>query len=155
MVRAVVNRLLLSRRSFFIVTEREDLYQIGWLALNNCIKTFDESRGAKFDTYATTAIRNAVNKELHRLSKQRMQSIMMEASCVDIPTSGDKEMKLVIDALDNSRHFSTQERSIFWLRFNDEQHFHDIGSKLGVSRETVRRTYNKTLEKLKELMADE
>ena len=155
MVKAVVNRLLLSRRLFYLSTEREDLYQIGWMSLNNCIKTFDENRGIKFDTYATTAIRNAVNNELHKLSKRRMYSIAVEPSVNEASIVKDREIREVIDTVEHSKHFSPKERTVFWLRFIDEQRFFDIGKRIGVSRETARRIYNKSLSKLKELMTNE
>ena len=155
MVRAAVNRLLLSRRLFYLTTERDDLYQIGWLALNNCIKTFDESRGVKFDTYATKAVRNAVNNELWRLSKRRMYPILPDDDHIHVPTVRDADMRTLTDTVERSRHFSAKERTVFWLRFTDEQRFDDIGKRIGVSRETARRMYNKSLSKLKELMANE
>ena len=154
-VKAVVNRLLLSRRISQYSTERDDLYQIGWMAVMNCAKTFDENRGVKFETYASRAIINAVNKELKRLSDRRAYTITIDLATTEIPVVADTIMRQLIDTVETSGKFSRVERKVFWLKFIDDLCFTEIGKQVGVSRETVRKMYRKSIAKVKELMTDE
>ena len=153
-VRKVVSRLLLSRRISQFSLERDDLYQIGWMALMNCEKTYDESRGAQFDTYATKAIINAVNKELKRLSDRRLYTMTTDIE-EKVREPSDKMMTQLIDVVENSGKFTNSDRRVFWLKFTDNLSFTAIGQKVGTSRETVRLQYKLTLDRLKELMANE
>ena len=154
-VKKVVNKLLLSRRISQYPIERDDLYQIGWIAVMNCAKTFDENRGVKFETYATRAIINAVNKELKRLSDRRAYTITIDKAAVEIPVVADTIMRKLIDTVETSGVFDRVERKVFWLKFTDDLCFTEIGKQVGVSRETVRKMYRKSIAKVKELMTDE
>lgn len=153
-VKAVVNRLLLSRRISQFSLERDDLYQIGWMALMNCEKTYDESRGIQFDTYATKAIINAVNRELKRLSDRRAYTMTTDVEEAPREPS-DKMMHRLIDVMEHSGKFTPAQRRVFWLKFTDNLSFTEIGNQVGASRETVRQGYNLSIERLKELMANE
>jgi RNA polymerase sigma factor (sigma-70 family) len=153
-IRAVVNRLLLSRRYFSLYTEREDLFQIGWVALIGCLETFDKCRGFKFETYASKAIFNAVNKELKRLVIEHHNTQKMEKTEYELPEFEDEYMKKLVDAVENSNLFTSRTRKVFWLRFIDEQSFDQIGKTIGVSGEYARRIYHSSVKKLKELMGN-
>lgn len=152
-VKAVVNKLLLSRRYFSLYTEREDLFQIGWVTLIGCLETFDTGRGIKFETYASKAIYNAVNKELKRLVIEHKNTSTMEATEYELPEFEDEYMKKLVNTVENSGVFTARMKKVFWLRFIDEQSFSQIGTAIGVSREYARQLYNKSVKKLKELMA--
>lgn len=154
-VKAAVNRLLLSRRISQFPIERDDLYQIGWIAVMNCAKTFDENRGVKFETYATKAIINAVNKELKRLSDRRTYTITIDSAATEVSVVADTIMRQLIDTVESNGKFSRVERKVFWLKFIDDLCFTEIGKQVGVSRETVRKMYRKSIDKVKELMTDE
>jgi len=153
-VKAVVNRLLLFRRISQYPIERDDLYQIGWLAVINCVKTYDESRGVKFETYATKAIINAVNKELKRLSDNKAYTITLDKPA-DEPVVSDAVMRVLIDIIENSGNFDRLERKVFWLKFMDDLCFTEIGKHVNSNRETVRQIYHEAMRKVKELMPDE
>ena len=153
-VKAVVNRLLLSRRISQFPIERDDLYQIGWIAVINCVKTYDENRGAKFETYATRAIINAVNKELKRLSDRKAYTMTLDSPTKESPMVADEIMRRLIDAVENSGEFNSLERKIFWLKFTDDLCFTEIGKRVGSNRETVRQLYRKSVRKVKELMTN-
>jgi RNA polymerase sigma factor (sigma-70 family) len=154
-VKAVVNRLLLSRRISQYSIEREDLYQIGWIAVMDCIKTYDGSRGAKFETYATIAIIHAVNKELKRLSDRKAYTITLDSPAKEISVIADEIMCVLINVVENSNKFSHLERNIFWLKFTDGLSFTEIGKLVGSNRETVRQTYHEAMRRVKELLPDE
>lgn len=49
----------------------EDFFQIGLIALWNAIKSFDETKGAKFDTYAIICIKRAISGEIVRLNRKK------------------------------------------------------------------------------------
>ena len=154
MVKAVVNRLLLSRPYFHLYIDRDDLYQIGWLAVLNCADKFDESRGVQFSTYATRSIINAVNNELKRLSTKKLYSITTDSFELAPPEISDKIMRAVIEVVESNK-FARQERNIFWKRFLDDLSYKEIGKQTNLCRETVRQIYIKTLNKVKELMVNE
>ena len=153
-VRGVINRLLLSRRYFSLYTEREDLFQIGWITLIGCTETFNESRGNKFETYVSKAIYNAVNKELKRLVLEYKFTSSMQREKTDLPEFEDEYMKKLVDAVENSGILTTKDKKIFWLRFIDEQSFDQIGKTIGASGEYARQRYNKSVKRLKELMGN-
>lgn len=60
----------------------EDFVQIGRVALWRAIKTYDDSKGAKLDTYAITCIRRAISSELVRLTRKTFD-INNEVYCFD------------------------------------------------------------------------
>ena len=156
LVRVVVDRLLLNRR-WVHLTEKEDLYQIGWMTLMGCFDRFDKSRNVKFETFASSSIFNAVIDELRLLNRKQLPITFVNP---DIPVDEVTETRDVlvtklINMIELSGHFTTKERRIFWLRFTESQRFIDIGSKLDISKETARRIYNASIIKAKELMANE
>ena len=155
MVKAVVGRLLSYRRFLYFSIEREDLYQIGWLALNQALKTFDVKYGVKFDTYASKAIRNAVNKELYKLSKYKSSTLPTELIHIEDVDMQEENMKKIIAIVEDNNNFTYKERIVFWSRFIDDEYFADIAKKINVCRETARRMYNKSLIKIRKLLNDE
>ncbi len=44
--------------------QKEDIYQVGMIGLWKAVKTFNESKGRKFSTYATRCIRNEIHNEI-------------------------------------------------------------------------------------------
>lgn len=64
LVRRVVGRLSIPLPPEI---DREDLVEIGILGLLSAAKTYDESRGASFQTFAYVAIRGAILDELRRI----------------------------------------------------------------------------------------
>lgn len=83
-VRIVVNRLLSDRRFIANYIDREDLYQLAWVVVMKCAVLYDASRGASFETYCSTSIRNAVGKELKRiyLNNQAIDRLQETALCL-------------------------------------------------------------------------
>ena len=50
--------------------DRDDLMQLGNLALFKAARSFDPSKGGSFSTYAVTAIRNEINIAFYRQSRK-------------------------------------------------------------------------------------
>jgi RNA polymerase sigma factor (sigma-70 family) len=149
-VRAVVNRLLLNRHLVNLPIDREDLYQVAWMALIQCYPHFDKSRGVKFETYASTVIVNAVNREIKKYSLRRMSNIIIDIEDENQDMETQLEfMSELISIVESGKVLDRTEREIFWHRFIDEKTFSEIGTLFDVSRETARKVYNKSLEKLK------
>lgn len=71
----------------------EDLFSIGLVGLVKALNTFDPHRGVKFDTYATTLIRNEI------LVSCRAQ--IPVAASVNIMISADEEWEMVFDVMDD------------------------------------------------------
>jgi len=154
-VKAAVNKLLSSRSIIHCSIEKEDLYQIAWIAVIHCAKTYDTNRGATFATYATRAIINAVNAELKKLLKKKFFTLTTDSSANIMCNTADDILNHVIELVERSGKFSRIERKVFWLKFTDNLCFTKIGKQMGVSRETVRKMYQQSIDKLKELMNDE
>ena len=60
-----------ARPYFLIGGDGEDLIQEGMLGLLSAIRTFDESKGAKFETYAELCVRRRIITAVRRASLQR------------------------------------------------------------------------------------
>lgn len=152
-VRAVVNTLLLSRHLSSLPIDRDDLYQVGWVALIQCLPHFDSSRGVKFETYASRVIVNAVNKEIMHYGTRRMNRLNVDvANNVTVGETTDSQMmdELITTA---QATLSRSEQSVFWKRFTDGKTFEDIGKEHGFSRETARKIFNTSLRKVMKAVA--
>jgi RNA polymerase sigma factor for flagellar operon FliA len=66
LVKRAVARLLSHYRLVGTVIDRDDLYQMGNIALVNAIRNFNPDKNVKFETYANIAIRNAVVEGLSK-----------------------------------------------------------------------------------------
>jgi RNA polymerase sigma factor (sigma-70 family) len=151
-VRAAVNKLLLSRHFFYLYVQREDLYQIAWIALINCIKTFDANRNVKFETYASKAIINVINKEFKKLLSHKYLQVPDDVLVIDVPEYKDAYMKKLVSLIEKNNNFSERERKIFWLHFTEEKSFSEISKLFVISRQRVQQIYNKSIRRLKELV---
>ncbi len=151
-VRAVVNTLLLSRRLVSLPIDRDDLYQVGWVALIQCLPHFDETRGVKFETYASRVIVNAVNREIGLHLARRMAHTHTDIAGEDCWV--DERSRMMAELIDVvGDKLSVREREVFWKRFIDDKTFEEIGVEKGFSRETARKIYHHSLEKIKEAVA--
>ena len=79
---------------------------------------------------------------------------------VDVPANDaahveEQQMSLLISIVEQSGQFDSNERAIFWMRFIDNESYDKIGRAVGASRETVRQMYKNSMQRVKELMADE
>jgi RNA polymerase sigma factor (sigma-70 family) len=155
MIRAVVNRLLLTRRLSDVQIERDDLYQIAWLVLLRCLKTFDKNRGVKFDTYFGRSVHRAINRELEHLYNTQMEH-MDEEDWLEIEDTRAEDMieKIIKLVRDNDK-FTQDERIVFWAHFLYGDSFEAAGARINKCGRTANRLYKKVIVKLQELMTHE
>ncbi len=155
MVKAAVNKLLLRRRWSHLSIDREDLYQIGWIALIECLKYFDASYGVTFATYANVAIRRVINRELLQLSKKNMPNLNGVDVAEAQPTeTQEKLMTQLIEAVEGSGEFTKREKTIFWMRL-DNQPFAKIGNHIGITGQRAGQLYNDLVVRLKRIIPNE
>lgn len=142
----------------------DELLSDGYLVLLKAIEKFDASRGFRFSTYATHAIRREFYHSLYRRKKDPLK------------TAGSLERETVVgfssdvDAQDFHRdrfqryqwimryiedEFNARDQTILSLRFGvaDEsapQTLMEVGAKLGLSKERIRQLQMHAVEQLRE-----
>lgn len=147
LVKVVVDRLLLSRNISSLCVEKDDLFQIAWITLINCLDKFDPTRNIKFETYASKAMINSINTELLKQSKKKLSPLY-----VDIEEDAKEDSNIIFKQIISvsNKVLSRKQRDVFWKKFIDNLTFTDIGSQMGFSRETARKIYNKSFKIIKE-----
>lgn len=137
----------------------DDLLAAGFLPLMRAVDLFDVSRGFRFSTYATWAVRN----HLLRVRKQRhadqsrfrtgedsvIRKHLDEAEPDDAPPDASDNRR-VGDLL---RSLDDRERTIVEARFGLNGHhrgrtFKEIGELVGLSKERVRQLVHRALERM-------
>lgn len=155
MVRAAVNKLLLNRRWLHLSVDKEDLYQIGWITLIECLRYFDASRGVMFETYANVAIRRAINRELLKLSKRNMPNLNgVDVAAMQPTETQEQLMTQLIEAVEGSGEFSKRDKTIFWMRL-DNLTFAEIGNHVGITSQRACQLYNDLVVRLKRIISNE
>ncbi|QDT68436.1 RNA polymerase sigma factor SigB [Planctomycetes bacterium MalM25] len=142
----------------------DDLLSQGIASLMHAVEKFDFSRGYRFSTYATCAVR----RDLYRLVMKQKQSLQRFATGSGELLDGCAEDEADPDELTESswRHLSTalvkmlerldeRERFIITYRFGldetgNRSSYSRLGERLGISKERVRQLANRALDKLRE-----
>lgn len=139
----------------------EELVSEGCLPLIRAVELFDVSRGLRFSTYATNAVRN------HFLRVRMVESRDSRRYMNSDPTALDRQFVGVNSgtaASENENAATTnkllsrldqRERSIVQARFGfrsdgETRSFSQLGKFLGLSKERARVLTNRALEKLRE-----
>lgn len=142
----------------------DDLLSQGIASLMHAVEKFDFSRGYRFSTYGTCAVR----RDLYRLVMKHKKSLQRFATGSGELLDGCAEDEADPDELTESswRHLSTalvkmlerldeRERFIITYRFGLDESgsrssYSRLGERLGISKERVRQLANRALEKLRE-----
>lgn len=141
----------------------EDLLSEGNLTLIRAIEKFDYSRGFRFSTYATLAIRH----DFFRLIKrQQKESARLEAGVDDLVDSSQDDEDEDLQAAEAYRRYQTllnamesnlddRDKRIVMLRFGIDQEdgpqtLQTIGQHLGLSKERVRQLEIRAIALLKQ-----
>jgi RNA polymerase sigma factor (sigma-70 family) len=140
-----------------------ELVSDGNIALMRAIEKFDFSRGFKFSTYATWAIRRmfarAIPAEQTRLTRYRTGVDVVFADSKHEGSSlyeQERANELQRDYLTKIlKKLDRRERTIIANRFGlqrgtEPQTLEQIGNELGVSKERIRQIERRALEKLRE-----
>lgn len=105
--------------------------------------------------YASYAIRNIVREFRKQETVLSLDSEAMfnyvEVLCGD--DENDVEFDLhradIVEKLKNCKTISSQQKNCIFLYFMKDMTYEEVGKKIGVSHETVRKIINRTLEQLK------
>ena len=143
-----------------------ELVSDGHMSLMRAVEKFDFSRGYRFSTYATWALRYNFNRATatRRRRQQRFVSgedHMLEAACDDPPeisAASRRQLKQSLAQL--LEQLDARERRIITFRFGlagerSPATLAQLATKLGVCKERVRQLEARALGKLRELAAVE
>lgn len=105
--------------------DRDDLIQVGLMALLTAAKRFDINKGVKFSTYAVPFILGSIKKELRN----------------KVCYLGEDEMDKIEAPLDNFRYYylNDEERMLFKMRVVQQLSQKEIAIKMGVNQSTISR----------------
>ena len=162
-------RLVISIAKKYANTECpfDTVLSIGIGSLMNAVEKFDFSRGFRFSTYATRAIR----RDLYRAIVSRHSQLRRFCSGLDELMAGIVEptpvrlapgpgrvmydkMQQMLDRLDPRESFVLRARFGFENENGKTTTYSKIGRELGVSKERVRQIAEKALEHLRELIPE-
>lgn len=82
--------------------QRDDLIQVGYIALGNAWEKYDESTGYKFTTYAGTCIRNEMRLHYRKLSKGNGAIFKQISTDMPIRLVGEREI-LLADTMETDK----------------------------------------------------
>lgn len=121
----------------------DDCTQEGFLALINAARTFDESRGTQFTTYATTCVRNQI---LGFLNGERKNT------CIEIPEDTvspeeDIDAKVTCDMLLN--RLSEKSRDIVEMHYLKGYSMAEIAEVYGCTPQRICTIIQKALNKMR------
>ncbi len=151
LIRGVIKRYALDGRYL-----QEDLEQEGFLGILEAQKRFDSSKGVKFSTYAYFWVKKRVlaylGKELDQQSESLTEKLLSKVSA---PTA-DCQPDCRADCGEESSLLShipedmpAMEQEVLELFFCEKLELNEIATKLGFSREKVRRLKFKALRRIK------
>lgn len=146
--------------------ELDELTSEGQLALIRAVELFDYTRGLRFSTYATWAIRNTLARSQQKNARYRhryaltLDGLGYDQPCPKSPepeVSDTPPAPLIVQRL--LRRLPERERTVLELRFGltktgKELRFREIGEELGVSTERARQLVSRGLLKLQDLALD-
>lgn len=144
-----------------------DAVSEGNTSLLRAVQGFDYSRGFRFSTYATWAIRRSMFTLAQKRGRERQRFVNTETSVYTEPADvresvtaeniRHERMQAMIREL--LQHLDKRSQKVLILRYGlgDEQEpmtLRDVGEKFGVSKERVRQIESKALQHLRRLSGD-
>ena len=144
--------------------EREELQCVALLGLVKASATFDEHKGFKFSTYASTVIRNEILMELRR-NKKHKNAISLDAEVSGFK-NGDLEGYTLLDMIPYEQKEYTfienggviptmlasvtnMERECITLTILEEKTQEETAGALGISQSYVSRCVKRGVEKMR------
>ena len=159
LVYKVINEQYYDKRYEFT---KEDMVQVGLLALYRAIQTFDENKNIKFSTFAMTVIKNDLLKFATRDYEKYCGVINDTETSLNSTVSNDDDMSME-DRLGVEEDFSELEGSelLSYIRerksekvvkmvmmLSEGYTYEEVGKKLGCSKQYVNSTMKKLADEL-------
>ena len=146
-------------------TSFDELVSEGNIPLIRAVELFDVSRGFRFSTYATWAIRNHLKRYLSDRLKQRSRFVNSDEMIGETPadergTANEAESRIMrLRGMLRSvfNRLSDREQRIVAARFGLEDNAEprtlaEIGRDLGISKERVRQLATQAVEKIRRIV---
>ncbi len=134
----------------------DDLIQVASMGVLDAIRRFDSSRGCRLITVALVRIRTALRPTVRRSQSDGKRQVSLDDSMEPVADPADPDG--IIDAqsrskavLDSIAATLTPREHLVLRRATSErgESFADIGASVGLSRETVRLTYDSAVRKVR------
>lgn len=143
----------------------DDLISDGNVPLMRAVEIFDFTRGLRFSTYATWAIRNGLyrsskrNRRIHArfqlddFNRVERDTVARQESNLEAWAQTGDELARLVDQLDPRSRTIVRDR--FGLNGRDRPaKFREMAAKLRLSSERVRQLLDRALDRLRELAVD-
>ncbi|MBN2754391.1 MAG: sigma-70 family RNA polymerase sigma factor [Candidatus Goldbacteria bacterium] len=133
----------------------DDLYQEGVMGIMEAAKRFDETKGAKFSTYATYFVKGSIldylkkEKSINIIDMDIYENENIEFYRVESESPQEKEEEYIKTAFVIPDDFPEAEKAVLELSLVEGKPFKEIARVLGISRERVRQLKQKGLRRLK------
>ena len=158
-----------------------DAYSAALEALWVALKTYDESKGSKFSTYASVCIYNAIGMYLRKLKRlnsvvlvpyengdlcrandpldQLIQDRLVDTSMAPAECYAQQELRSVIQkavkkVLDESTSDTAKQILTLWIESNGTMRQTDLARRVGCAQPTVSRILSAAMYKLRKELED-
>jgi len=126
---------------------QEDLEQEGMIGLLEAADKFDESKGAKFSTYATFWIKKYILKAVEKEKKSTYKTSTLNEEITEDKSNNDAKPNNT--KLKFPSGMPEAEKLVIKLLYVDQLTLKEISEQLGVSRERVRQLKEKALRRMR------
>lgn len=151
-------------KQMHLYSQLEDYYDVGMIGLCKAAKTFDNSKGSKFSTYACICIRNTILIDIRDQKRQcdyysislqtpvggEKDEILLEDTISDYELELDilnKEEKMAL--IESIRKLNNEDRQMIDLYFWKEMTQQEISRYLKMSQANVSRRIQRALNNLR------
>lgn len=151
-------------KQMHLYSQLEDYYDVGMIGLCKAAKTFDNSKGSKFSTYACICIRNTILMDIRDQKRQcdyysislqtpvggEKDEILLEDTISDYELEVDilnKEEKMAL--IESIRKLDNDDRQMIDLYFWKEMTQQEIARYLKMSQANVSRRIQRALDNLR------
>ena len=151
-------------KQMHLYSQLEDYYDVGMIGLCKAAKTFDNSKGSKFSTYACICIRNTILMDIRDQKRQcdyysislqtpvggEKDEILLEDTISDYELEVDilnKEEKMAL--IESIRKLNNEDRQMIDLYFWKEMTQKEIARYLKMSQANVSRRIQRALDNLR------